>query len=479
MTQLKAMPFVNGEWLSGSRETTPIISPYSQETIGEQYIAEEADVEQSLATAYASRGKIRAISSGRRAAILKQAAALLEEEKQDFARLIARELGKPMKNTIDEVSRSIETLELSGEEAKRLHGETIPGDASVRGENTIASTHRVPVGVIAAITPFNAPLNLVCHKIGPAFAGGNTTILKPAPQTTLIAAAFVDLLLRAGFPEEAVQMVLGGVETGQQIVSDKRVSVISFTGGTAAAENICSLAGMKKVLLELGGNAATIVHEDADLEKAAAMCAKTGYSNSGQSCISVQRVYVQEKVLDQFAELLQKQVSQLKVGDPLDMETDIGSLVDTNAAGRIHSWVTEAVSSGAEVMFGGNQSGATMEPTLLKNPSKNSQVIYSEVFGPIVSLVPYKEFDDAIAEANDSDFGLQTGIFTKNIDLAYQAAHQLEAGGVIINGTSNFRLDHWPYGGVKNSGIGREGPRYAIEEMTEMKMIVLRLPDFS
>ncbi|OLN23052.1 aldehyde dehydrogenase [Domibacillus antri] len=472
----KAQPFINGQWLEDNRETVEVRSPYTGEVIGLQVLATMEDTEAALQSAFDAKKEIAAIPAHERARILKKAAFLLEERKEEFAKLISMELGKPLKNTLDEVSRSVETLELSGEEAKRLNGESIPGNASERGVNAVAVTFRVPVGVIAAITPFNAPLNLVCHKVGPAFAAGNSTILKPAPQTSLIAAALLKLLLEAGLPSNAVNMVLGGVESGQAIVKDDRVNVISFTGGTVASRNICELAGMKKVLLELGGNAATIVHEDADLQRAASMCARTGFSNSGQSCISVQRIYVHQSVVPQFKELLKTEVEKLKVGDPLLPDTDVGTLVDEKAAGRIISWIDQAVENGAELVTGGRQNGTNVQPTILFNPPKTTNVVCQEVFGPIVSILPYENIEDAIAEANDSDFGLQAGIFTNQLDLAYKAAHMLDVGGVVINGTSNFRLDHWPYGGVKNSGIGREGPRFAIEDMTESKMIVLQLP---
>ncbi|MBZ5752704.1 aldehyde dehydrogenase family protein [Metabacillus sp. DBTR6] len=471
-----AQPYINGEWITSGRESVPVISPYSGETIGEQILATNDDVENALASAFNAKKQIASIPSHQRAQILKKAASLLENEKERFAKLISLELGKPLKNTLDEVSRSIETLELSGEEAKRLLGETLPGDASERGTQAIASTFRVPVGLIAAITPFNAPLNLVCHKVGPAFAAGNSVILKPAPQTALIATELLKLLLEAGFPENAINMVLGGVETGQQIVKDDRVNVISFTGGVVASNNICAIAGMKKVLLELGGNASTIVHEDADLNRAAAMCARTGFSNSGQSCISVQRIYVHQSVVPKFTELLKEEVLKLKIGDPLHPDSDVGCLVDKNAANRVMEWIDESTKMGAELICGGKQHGATVEPTVLLNPSKQSKVVCQEVFGPIVSIIPYETIDEAIKETNDSSFGLQAGLFTNQMDLACKVAHSLEVGGVVINGTSNFRLDHWPYGGIKNSGIGREGPRYAIEDMTETKMIVLQLP---
>ncbi|MGM8211258.1 aldehyde dehydrogenase family protein [Virgibacillus sp. W0430] len=471
----RASSFINGEWVHAEREKATVINPFSKEKIGEQYATSKEDVEYALASAHAAKKEIKAIPTHERANILKRAAKRLEERKEEFAQLLSSELGKPLKDTLGEVDRSVETLELSAEEAKRLHGETLPGDVSERGVNAIANTYRVPVGVVAAVTPFNAPLNLVCHKVGPAFGGGNVTILKPAPQTTLIATALLELLLEVGLPKKAIHMVLGGVEVGQQIVRDDRVNLISFTGGIVASRNIAQIAGIKKQLYELGGNAATIVHEDANVDKAAAMCAKTGFSNTGQSCISVQRIYVHEKIIDTFTEKLVSEVSQLKCGDPLDLNTDVGTLVDENAANRIMNWIDEAVRAGAEILHGGEQHGASVVPTVLKNPPKHAKVVCEEVFGPIVSIIPYVTLEEAITEADNSPFGLQVGIFTNKIDLAYQVANEMEVGGVVINGTSNFRLDHWPYGGVKNSGIGREGPRYAIQEMTETKMVVLRM----
>ena len=464
--------FVNGEWLPSSQSAEEVINPYTGQVIGTRTDATEQDVEKALASAYAAKREIAKIPAYERAKILKRAAKLLEERKEEFASIISQELGKPMKYTLDEVSRSIETLELSGEEAKRLIGESIPGDASARGTNAMAVTFRVPVGVVAAITPFNAPLNLVCHKIGPAFAAGNSVIFKPASQTPYIAAALIKLLLEAGFPSNAINMVYGNRFVVQQIVKDDRVNVISFTGGVVASKNICSLAGIKKVILELGGNAATIVHEDADLDRAAQMCSRTAFSNSGQSCISVQRIYVHKSILDKFIEKFKNEVSKLKVGDPLSKDTDVGSMVNETEAQRVVNWVEEAINQGAELLMGGKRNRAVMEPTVLFNPPKTANVICDEVFGPVVSILPYETIEEAIEETNDSIFGLQAGLFTNKMDVIYKVVNELEMGGVVVNGTSNFRLDHWPYGGVKYSGIGREGVRYAVEDMTESKMLV-------
>ncbi|MCY7436632.1 aldehyde dehydrogenase family protein [Bacillus pumilus] len=473
MSSLKALSYINGEWMDTDRVKTDIINPYSGERIGTSYLASSEDIEQALSIAQHAKKQIAGISAIERSKLLTKAATLLEEQKDHFAKLISLELGKPLKNTRDEVSRSIETLAQSAEEANRLVGETIPGNVSSRGQGAMAMTFKIPVGVVLAITPFNAPLNLICHKVGPAFAGGNVIILKPAPQTSAVATAFVKLLLDAGFPEASLQLVIGGVEAGKQLVTDERTNLISFTGGAAGGEHITTSAGLKKVLLELGGNGATIVHHDADIEQAASLCAKTGFSNSGQSCISVQRIYVHQEIMPSFTEVLKQKVEQLVVGDPLSSESDIGCMVDAQAAQRVETWIQEAESMGAQLLCGGKRNGASITPAILLNPPKQAKVVCEEVFGPVVSILPYAELEEAIKEANDSRYGLQAGIFTNQLDVALHAAKELETGGVVINGTSNFRLDHWPYGGIKRSGLGREGPRFAIEEMTETKMIVL------
>ncbi|MBD3860056.1 aldehyde dehydrogenase family protein [Bacillus sp. 28A-2] len=473
MSELKALSYIGGDWLEANREKEDIVNPYSGETIGTSILASEEDIEQALSHAQKYKKQIAEISALERSTLLKNAATLLEKQKESFAKLISLELGKPLKNTRDEVSRSIETLVQSAEEANRLIGETIPGHVSSRGQGAMAMTFKVPVGVVLAITPFNAPLNLICHKVGPAFAAGNAIILKPAPQTSAVATAFVKLLLEAGFPEKSVQLIIGGVDAGKQLVTDERTNLVSFTGGAAGGEHISNSAGLKKVLLELGGNGATIVHHDADIEKAASLCAKTGFSNSGQSCISVQRIYVHKEILTTFTETLKAKVDQLIVGDPLSSESDIGCMVDEQAAKRVEVWIEEAENMGASIISGGQRNGASVKPTILLNPPKQAKVVCEEVFGPVVCILPYEDLNEAIQEANDSRYGLQAGIFTNQLDVALHAAKELETGGVIINGTSNFRLDHWPYGGIKRSGIGREGPRFAIEEMTETKMIVL------
>lgn len=475
MTVKSAQSFIDGQWGATLEDQgVEVRSPYSNELIGYQYETNEQGVEEALASAFRYKNELKKLEAVDRSAILYKAATLMEERQEAFAQLISLEVGKALKNTRDEVGRSVETLIQSAEEAKRQFGETIPGGASSRGKGSTALTFRVPVGVIAAITPFNAPLNLICHKIGPSFAAGNVTILKPAPQAPFIAKAFVELLLEAGMPSKAIQMVLGGREIGEIIVADSRTNLVSFTGSVPAGQQISKLAGMKKVLVELGGNAGTIVHEDADIERAATLATKTAFSNSGQSCISVQRVYVHESVFQKFSEKVKEKTEALHVGDPLEEKTDIGCVVSKETAKRITSWVKEAVADGADILYGGSANGAQVQPTILVNPKKESKVVCQEVFGPVVSLIPYRDVEWAIHEVNESAFGLQAGVFTQSLTVVRKVVQTLDMGGIVVNGTSNFRLDHWPYGGVKQSGIGREGPRFAIEEMSETKMVVLQ-----
>lgn len=475
MNIMIANSFVDGDWLNTNREKLDIINPYTNEKIGIQYLATKEDVEYALKTAVQNVDTVSQIPSNKRADILLNVVRLLKEKKLDLATILTKETGKPIKSTKEEVNRAIETLKLSSEEARRLFGETIPGDISERGENAIAHTYRVPAGIVAAITPFNAPLNLVCHKLGPSFAAGNITILKPSPQSSLISTAFMKILLKAGFPKNAIHLLFGDSHIGEQIVKDDRVNVISFTGGVSTSKKISQIAGLKKQLYELGGNAATIIHKDANLTDAANQCALTGYSNAGQSCISVQRIYVHEKVMNSFTEKFVSEVKKLKVGNPLHPETDIGTLINEKNATRILNLIKDAEKAGAKVLYGGQKNGAVITPTILKNPPKQSKVVCNEVFGPIVSIIPFKTIEDAITEANNSSFGLQVGLFTNKIDSAYKVAAKMKVGGVVINGTSNFRLDHLPHGGVKNSGISREGPRFTIKEMTELKMVVLKI----
>jgi acyl-CoA reductase-like NAD-dependent aldehyde dehydrogenase len=431
-------------------------------------------VDEALAYAQRSRAAIERLSPAARAAVLERAADLVDAARDEFARLLARELGKPLKDGRGEMVRVADTLRVSAAEARRIGGEVLPTAGWQRGVGTTAITYRAPVGVVVAITPFNAPANLLAHKLAASFAAGNTTIVKPPPQAPAVSVQLVKVLLDAGMPPEAVQVVHGGAEVGSRLCASPVVSAVSFTGSAPAGAAVARSAGPKRLVLELGGNAATIVCEDADIEAAAAMSAATGFSNSGQSCISVQRIYVQTSVFDRFAEALTTAVRGLRVGDPLDEATEVGSMVDDQAASRVEEWVKAAAAGGATVTCGGTRDGATLAPTVVTEPDPGSALVVEEAFGAVVVVLRYDRFDDVVEVCNQSRFGLQAGLFTRNIARVFEAWRRLEVGGLVVNGTSNFRLDHVPFGGLKDSGIGRESPRWMIDDYTVTKTLILR-----
>ncbi|WP_042403098.1 aldehyde dehydrogenase family protein [Streptacidiphilus carbonis] len=448
--------------------------PYIRRTVSRAHATTPEEIDEALAYARASVRTIGALAPASRAAVLERASALALERRDELARLLALELGKPVKDGRGEILRVADTFAVCAAEARRLGGEVLPVAGWERGVGNTALTYRAPAGVALAITPFNAPANLLAHKVGAAFAAGNTTLVKPPPQAPAVSNAVVQLLLDAGMPPAAVQILHGGVEVGAALCADPRVDVISFTGSSAAGAAVARAAGPRRTVLELGGNAATIVCEDADVEHAAAVCARTGYSNSGQSCISVQRVYVQRAVYQPFLDAFTKQVQQLKVGDPLDPDTDVGAMVTEEAAERVVSWAAEAARAGATVLCGGTREHATAAPTVVAAPPADAKVVVQEVFGALVAVSPYDSFDDVLALCNVGRFGLQAGLFTKDLRRAFTAWRELEVGGLVVGGSSNFRLDHLPFGGVKDSGIGRESPRWMIDDFTVVKTLVLR-----
>ena len=359
-------------------------------------------------------------------------------------------------------------------EARRIGGELLPVAGWGRGAGNTALTYRAPAGVALAITPFNAPANLLAHKLGASFAAGNTTIVKAPPQAPASSAAVVELLLDAGMPAEAVQLLHGDGAVGARLCAADEVAVISFTGSAATGDAVARAAGCKRLVLELGGNAATIVCEDADIAAAARVCARTGYSNSGQSCISVQRVYVQRDRFGEFLDAFTAEVTRLRTGDPLDDATDVGSMVDDEAAERVVRWAAEAAKDGAEVVLGGTRDGATVAPTVVAHPPPAAAVVTREVFGALVAVLPYDTFGGVIETCNASRYGLQAGLFTRDIGRIITAWRELQVGGLVVNGSSNFRLDHVPFGGVKDSGFGRESPRWMIDDFTVVKTLLLR-----
>lgn len=450
------------------------IGPYTRRTVTRARRSTAEEVEEALAYARASARTVAAIAPAHRAAVLERAAALAAERRPELVRMLALELGKPVKDGGGEIDRVRDTFAVCAAEARRLGGEVLPVAGWGRGVGNTALTYRAPAGVALAITPFNAPANLLAHKLGAAFAAGNTTLVKSPPQAPGITTLIVKLLLDAGMPLEAVQLLHGGAETGAALAGDPRIDVISFTGSSAAGAAVARAAGPRRTVLELGGNAATIVCEDADVERAAAVCARTGYSNSGQSCISVQRVYVQRGRFEEFLAALGKRVAALKVGDPLDPDTDVGTMVDEQAAERIVNWSAQAREAGARIVCGGTREGAAAAPTIVADPAPDAKVVTDEVFGALVAVLPFDTFEDAVAACNTSRFGLQAGIFTNDLARVFTAWRELEVGGLIVNGSSNFRLDHVPFGGVKDSGIGRESPRWMIEDYTVTKTMIIK-----
>ncbi len=437
------------------------------------------DVDAVLDGARLAFGSFRWTPAWRRAQILDRTSHLLEEHAPEIARIIANESGKPLQDARIEAARGASTFRWAAEEAKRTAGEIIEMDAEASGEHRFGWTIREPRGVIAAISPFNFPLNLVAHKVAPALAAANVVVLKPASQTPLTALRLAELLLEAGLPEDVLQVVVGpGATVGAKLVKDERVNMVTFTGSPPVGRRIASDAGMKMVTLELGNNSATIVDEDAHLDLAVQRIVAGGYANSGQVCISVQRVVVHEKVYDEFMARLVPAVAALKLGDPLDEGTDVSSLISPAEAERVRLWVEEAIEQGATLAAGGVDAAGRMKPTVLTDVTRDMKVCAREIFGPVLSILKARDLCEAIEISNDSDMGLQAGVFTTDLNKALYAAKRLEVGGVMINEVPTFRVDHMPYGGIKGSGIGREGLRFAIREMTEMKMVVIRELDW-
>lgn len=467
--------FVGGEWVD-KRQTIPVINPYDGSTVDTIPKADKDDVERALATAVRGAQTMRRLSGYQRSQILRKAADLLTQRTEEFARTITMEEGKILAEARFEVSRAAEILNLSAEEAKRLSGEVVPLDGAPGVTKQFGFTMRVPCGVVVGISPFNFPLHLVAHKVGPALAGGNSVILKPATDTPLSALKLVQVLLDAGVPADGIQCLTGsGGEVGEWLCADPRVRKITFTGSRDVGERICRVAGLKKVTMELGSNSPVIIMPDADLEKVASAVAATGYSNAGQVCISAQRVIPLAPIYADFLDALRPKVAAITTGNPLEEGVKMGPMVRESDAKRVEAWVKEAVEGGAKLVVGGERRGAIYAPTVLADVRPDMRVSRSELFGPAVAVTPAQTIDEAIALANDTNYGLSAGVFTQNLDWAMRFAREVEAGNVHINWGPQWRVDLMPYGGFKESGFGKEGPKYAIEEMTELKMVVMHL----
>ena len=464
---------IDGEWVETGR-WTDVRSPYDESVVGR--VPEAGSEETVRALDAAERAMRNPLPAHERAAILDRVAALVDERADEIARTISAEAGKPMKAARIEATRGVSTFTMAAVEARKLAGDVIPMDASPAGVGKIAFTLRVPIGIVAAISPFNFPFNLVAHKLAPALAAGCAVVLKPASATPLSALLLAELETEAGLPPGWVNVVCGpSAEIGEALVEDERVKLITFTGSPPVGWGIRERAPRKRVNLELGNATPVIVAADADLDDVSARLAANAFSYAGQSCISVQRIFVERNAYDSFVERFVPRVEALVVGDPADEETDVGPVITRSERDRILSWIEEARAGGAEILAGGTLAGDHLRPTVIANPAPDAKVSCQEIFGPVCTVSPYESLDDAIALANGTPFGLQAGIFTSDVKAALRAAGKLEFGGVTINEAPTFRADQMPYGGIKDSGNTREGPAYAVREMTEERIVVLQL----
>ncbi|NPB06110.1 MAG: aldehyde dehydrogenase family protein [Aquificae bacterium] len=467
---------VGGEFRDAP-EKIKVVYPYDGRVVGEVPKGTEEHAREAVEKAKEGLKKLAALTAYERYRFLSEAARLLEQRAEEFARTLVLEVGKTIREARTEVQRAVQTLLFAAEEAKRINGETFPLDAHPNGKGKVGFYVRVPAGVVAAITPFNFPLNLSMHKVAPALAAGCPVVLKPSERTPLTPLMLGELLLEAGAPPEAVSVIPGYADVGRAITTHPDVRVVSFTGSRKVGEIIARQAGIKKLVLELGSNSAIILHEDGSVEKAVEKTVQGGFAIAGQVCISVQRVFVHEKLFDEFVAKLKERVARLKVGDPMDESTDVGPLIAPSELERVLEWIKEAERMGAKVELGGEpvKDAPLLTPTVVSLVPKEAKLFKEEAFAPVVAVNPYRELDEAIEAVNASEYGLQVGVFTRDVKVAWRCIKEIEAGGVLINEGPTFRADHMPYGGVKYSGVGREGPKFAIEDYTEIKTVVFDL----
>jgi glyceraldehyde-3-phosphate dehydrogenase (NADP+) len=468
--------YLAGRWVD-SPDVLVIDNPADAATpAGTTYNATEAQYEEAVEAAVAAFEVTRKLPAYERGRILREISAGLRARREELGRLIALESGKPIRDALVEVDRATLTFRLGAEEAERMTGEVIPLDLMPSSKDRVGITRRFPIGPIAGISPFNFPLNLAAHKIAPAIATGNPIVLKPPSKDPLTMLTVAEIIEAAGVPAGSVSILPMTRELGDRMVADPRFKLLTFTGSPSVGWRMKDRAGKKKVVLELGGNAGVIVDKSADLDWAVKRCLIGGFSYAGQVCISVQRAFIHEDVWDDFLDRFVEGAKGLKVGDPLDPTTDLGPMVDATAAGRTQRWVDEAVEMGARILAGGRADGTFFPPTILTDVPLAAQICSNEAFAPVVVAFPFRDLDAAIAGVNDSMFGLQTGVFTNDLAGAWRAFSELEVGGVMINDVPTYRIDHMPYGGVKDSGLGREGLRYAMDDMTEIRIMVLAQP---
>jgi len=464
--------YVDGKWQSAG-ERIEIYSPGTRQLVGTTYRATAAHAEAAIAAAVRAFETTRRLGGYERQRILRAIGSGIEKHRDELARILALEAGKPLKAARVEVDRATFTFNVASEEAVRIGGEYLPLDWQASTAGRWGVVRRFPLGPIAAITPFNFPINLVAHKLAPAIAAGCTIVHKPAPQTPLTALRLAQIIEQAGWPAGALNVLPLSNEDAAKIVTDDRIKLLSFTGSTAVGWQLKRNAGKKRVVLELGGNAGVIVCADANLDYAVERCVAGAYTYAGQACISVQRILVEESAYDQFISALVPRVRKLKVGDVLDEATDVGPLINEDAARRNVEWIEEAVRGGAKLLCGGHRHGAAVAPAVLTNTKAEMRVNCMEIFGPVITVEKFADYGDALASINRSDFGLQAGVFTRDFTRILRAFETLEVGGLMVGEVPTFRIDHMPYGGVKDSGIGREGLRYAIEEMTEPRLLAV------
>jgi len=469
--------YIDGEWKNGV-EYADLFAPHSGEKIAQIPQATKEDVEAAISAAKNAQKAMDELTAYQRGTILEQLVNLFIENREKLAEVVATEASKPLKAAYGEIDRTIATYKIAAEEAKRIYGETLPLDAVPGGEGRITYTVREPIGVIGAITPFNFPFNLVAHKVGPAIAAGNTIVLKPASQTPLSALALAELIDQTDLPKGAFNIVTGkGSVVGDALVCHPDVKAVTFTGSPEVGIALKNKAGLKRVTLELGSNAALIIDQGVQLtDELINRCVWGSFVNNGQVCISLQRIYVHESLMDEFVLKVKDATEQLKIGSPLDLDTDISALISQKDVERIDKWVQQSIKDGAKLVAGGKKVDERIfEPTVLANVKNSCEVVCHEVFGPVVTVNSFEKLEEAFEEVNNSRYGLQAGIFTDNIRHALLATKKLHVGGVLINDVPTFRVDLMPYGGVKESGYGREGIKYAIQEMTELKMISIKM----
>jgi glyceraldehyde-3-phosphate dehydrogenase (NADP+) len=463
---------LGGNWVR-TEDRFEVTSPFDDSTVAEVCMASGAQIDEAAAIAAKAFEKTRQLSSFERSRILDGASGIIGKRAEEIAGIMSLEAGKTIRDARVEVARASNTFRVAAEEAKRIGGEFLPLDWIQNSEGRFGITRRFPLGPVLGITPFNFPLNLVAHKVAPAIAAGNSVVIKPASSTPMCALTLAEILLDAGLPHEAISVVPCRGCAAEPMVSDERFKLFTFTGSAEVGWRLKAVAGKKRVTLELGGNAAAIVDKDALLEPAVEKCVRGAFANAGQICISVQRILVHREVYQAFVQLFVARTKGLVLGDPLEESTDVGPMIDLASAEKTESWVRDALAGGARALTGANRRGTMFEPTVLVDASPEMKVSCSEVFAPVVVVAPFSEIDEAIQRVNDSAFGLQAGIFTQSIQHALRAFERLEVGGVVLNDVPTYRADHMPYGGVKDSGFGREGLKYAIEEMTELKLLAV------